>query len=162
VEASSVGARIKQRREEMGMSLSRLSEEASVSKGYLWSLEKGETNARPSGETLYRIAKALGVTMSELLGRKLLVETAASKDLPPGLNEFAKRERLPRRDIDMLAQVNFRGEQPQHADDWEFVYQAIQRSVRSASVAKPASAKAAPVQAAPVKGPPARRRRTAG
>ena len=148
MEAASVGARIKQHREEMGMSLSRLSEEASVSKGYLWSLEKGETNARPSGETLYRIAEALGVTMSELLGRKLLVETTASGKLPPGLSEFAKRERLPRRDIDMLAQVNFRGEQPQRADDWEFVYQAIQRSVRSSPVA---SAKAAPPKAAPAK-----------
>jgi len=126
---ASIGARIKKRREELGLSLSRLSELADVSKGYLWSLEKGETKARPSGETLYRIAGALGVTMSDLLGRQLLVDRPVGDELPPGLEEFAQSEGLPQTDIEMLAQVNFRGEQPQTAADWEFVYRAIQHSV---------------------------------
>jgi transcriptional regulator with XRE-family HTH domain len=131
MEAASIGARIKQRREERGLSLSKLSELARVSKSYLWSLEKGESKSRPSGETLYRIAKALGVTMSDLLGRTLLVDRVPADELPPGLAQFAESEGLPQTDIDMLAKVNFRGEQPQTAADWEFVYSAIQRSVNT-------------------------------
>jgi DNA-binding XRE family transcriptional regulator len=131
VETASVGARIKQHREELGLSLSRLSELANVSKGYLWSLEKGESKARPSGDTVYRIARALGVTMSDLLGRKLLTGVGVPAELPPGLADFAKQAGLPQTDVAMLAQVNFRGEQPQTIEDWEFVYRAIQRSVPS-------------------------------
>lgn len=37
-------------------------QEAGVSKGYLWNLEKGETDGRPSGRTLYQIARALGTS----------------------------------------------------------------------------------------------------
>lgn len=157
MEAASIGARIKQRRDELGLSLSRLSEIANVSKGYLWSLEKGESKARPSGDTLYRIARALGVTMSDLLGRKLLTETTAPDELPSGLADFAKQAGLPQTDVDMLAQVNFRGEQPQTAEDWEFVYRAIQRSVRSGQP-PPARPAKRPLRAAK----PKQRRRAAG
>jgi transcriptional regulator with XRE-family HTH domain len=122
-----VGERIRQRREELGWSLSRLAEEANVSKGYIWSIEKGDTKARPSGETLYRIADALGVTMSDLLGRQLLV--GASNERPPELLKFAKREQLPETDIEMLASINFRGKRPASEKDWEFIYRAIRASV---------------------------------
>jgi transcriptional regulator with XRE-family HTH domain len=126
---SSIGARIRQRRQEADVSLSRLSELAQVSKGYLWSLEQGKTNARPSGDTLYRIAAALGTTMSDLLGRTLLVDQPELDDLPPGLAEFAHDANLPEKDIAMLSAVNFRGEQPRDAESWQFVYRAIQMSV---------------------------------
>lgn len=144
MEPASIGAQIKKRREERDLSLSKLSELAQVSKGYLWSLEKGETKARPSGETLYRIAEALGVTMSDLLGRKLLIERSAPEELPAALGEFAKRERLPQTDVEMLAQINFRGEQPQTVADWEFVYRAIQRSVSAAPAPPPRPVKRRP------------------
>src|SRR5438105_7780427 len=137
---SSIGARIRQRREEVGMSLSHLSELANVSKGYLWSLEQGKTNARPSGDTLYRIAKALGTTMSDLLGRTLLIDQPELDDLPPGLAEFAAAANLPETDVAMLASVNFRGEQPQDAESWEFIYRAIQMSVNRNGAPAPAPA----------------------
>lgn len=125
--SSSIGERIKARREELEWSLSKLAEEADVSKGYLWSIEKGEVKSRPSGQTLYRIAEALGVTMSDLLGRELLIEP--SQERPPALLQFAKQANLPDTDIEMLASVNFRGQRPQTVQDWEFLYGAIQRSV---------------------------------
>ena len=126
---SSIGARIKSRREELGWSLSKLAEEAGVSKGYIWSLEKGDVESRPSGQTLYGIAEALGVTMSDLLGRELLTES--SQQRPPELLQFAEQASLPDTDIEMLAAVNFRGRRPQTVEDWEFLYRAIQRSVGS-------------------------------
>lgn len=122
-----VGQRIKERREELGWSLSKLSHEANVGKGYLWSLEKGETDARPSGKTLYRIAEALGVTMSDLLGQQILVQ--ASHARPAELLAFAQREKLPETDVEMLSSINFRGKKPVTEQDWEFIYTAIRRSV---------------------------------
>jgi transcriptional regulator with XRE-family HTH domain len=124
-----IGQRIRERRQELGWSLSHLGEEAGVSKGYLWSLEKGETDARPSGKTLYLIARALGVTMSDLLGRELLVEP--SQDRPPELIAFARKENLPDTDIEMLAAINFRGRRPAAEKDWEFLYRAIRASTES-------------------------------
>jgi transcriptional regulator with XRE-family HTH domain len=128
-ETSKIGERIRQRREEAGLSISKLGELTRISKGYLWSVEQGKVKSRPSGDTLYKIAGALGTTMSDLLGRKVLGEDDEPEQLPPGLTEFAKRAKLPSRDVRMLAHVNFRGEQPTDPEDWAFVYQAIQRSV---------------------------------
>jgi transcriptional regulator with XRE-family HTH domain len=124
-----IGARIRQRREEAGLSLSRLAQEAGVSKGYLWSLEKGETDGRPSGRTLYEIARVLGTTMADLLGRELLVDSPT--EIPDSLKHFADREGLTDADVQMLASVNFRGRQPTDHEGWALVWGAIKASVRS-------------------------------
>jgi XRE family transcriptional regulator of biofilm formation len=122
-----VGERIRQRREEVGLTLSGLAEKAHVAKGYLWSLEHNQVTSRPSGETLYRIADALGTSMSDLLGRTLLVD--APHEVPPSLEEFAKEAKLSQRDVRMLAGVNFRGQQPDDKAGWEFIWRAIKASV---------------------------------
>lgn len=125
-----VGGQIRRRREEAGLSLTKLAELAGVSKGYLWSLEnadQAEIKRRPSGQTLYRIAETLGVTMSDLLGRQLLVEQP--RQIPPELEEFAREAELPQTDVEMLAAINFRGEQPRDKESWAFVYRAIRSSV---------------------------------
>lgn len=77
-----IGDRIRERRAETKLSISALADRAKVSKGYLWSLEKGETDARPSGRTLYKIAEALGTTMSDLLG--ILCRHGSWRVLLPG------------------------------------------------------------------------------
>src|SRR5205807_3580006 len=69
---SPIGRQIRKYREEMGLSLGELAEKTGLSKSYLWSLENESTARRPSGNTLYEIAKTLGVTMSDLLERELL------------------------------------------------------------------------------------------
>lgn len=123
-----IGEQIRRRRIEAGLSLSALAQRAEVSKGYLWSLEKGETEARPSGKTLYQIAEALGTTMSDLLGRTLLND--APPEVPPSLRSFADSHGLTDRDVRMLAGVNFRGRQPQDDESWSLVWGAIKASVR--------------------------------
>jgi transcriptional regulator with XRE-family HTH domain len=122
-----LGARIRTLRKEAGLSLTALAERADVSKGYLWTLERGETKTRPSGETLHRIAKALGTTIADLLGRS--VEPGDRPAVPGSLRKFAQEAKLSERDMLMLARVNFRGQQPRRAEDWEFIWQAIRRSV---------------------------------
>jgi transcriptional regulator with XRE-family HTH domain len=123
-----VGAEIQRFRKERDLSLSELAAEAGVAKSYLSALEsdEGNTQRRPSAETLYRLANALGVAVSDLLGRP--VEQTDVGDLPPSLREFAATSRIPRTDVDMLASIKFRGDQPETAERWEYIYRAIKLS----------------------------------
>jgi transcriptional regulator with XRE-family HTH domain len=121
-----IGARIRSFRDERRLSLSRLAEEAGVSKGYLWSLENKPDSRRPSAETLYAIASALGVTMADLMGRRLL--SADDGEVPPSLREFAEEAGLPEADVDMLATIQFRGDRPQTKERWRYIYTAIRTS----------------------------------
>lgn len=120
-----IGDRMRKYRSDAGLSLNQLALSAGVSKGYLWSLEN-EPDKRPSAETLYAIADALGVTMSSLLGRRLL--TKQPTDVPDSLREFAEEKGLPETDVQMLAGIEFRGVRPQTRERWEHIYNAIRMS----------------------------------
>lgn len=126
-DVESIGGRIRRFREEAGLSLSKLAEKAELSKGYLSRLENGVADARPSGKTLYALAQALGVTMSDLLGRKLL-SSAQQVEIPPTLRDFAQETNLPEADVQMLASIEFRGEPPRTKERWNYIYTAIQTS----------------------------------
>lgn len=122
-----LGERVRNYREDRGLTPARLAEIASVSRSYLSELESGRGSAqRPSADTLYRIAKALGVAMSDLLGRPIITEPNRAR--PPSLLKFAKAHRLPEADIEMLASIEFRGEKPKTPERWAFIYQAIRNS----------------------------------
>lgn len=121
-----IGGRIRRFREDAGLSLSGLAAKAGVSKGYVHRLESDLAAVRPSGNTLYALATALGVTMSDLLGRRLV--RAAEPVVPDALRDFALEERLPEADILMLASIEFRGEKPKSKERWRYIYQAIQTS----------------------------------
>lgn len=126
-DATAIGRRIQRFRKEKGLTLAELAAKANISKSYLSELENGVGNhKRPSAETLYRIGKALGVAMSDLLGRPLIVESKTSK--PASLREFARQRKLPATDLEMLASIRFRGDAPKTPERWEFIYQAIRNS----------------------------------
>ncbi len=120
------GDRIRRFRDDAGLNLSALAAKAGVSKGYLHRLEAGGTDARPSGKTLYALAEALGVTMSDLLGLKLLGPPKA--EIPPALRDFAEEAGLPEADVLMLASIEFRGETPKTKRRWQYIYDAIETS----------------------------------
>lgn len=126
-EAAGIGEEIKRRRQESERSISQLAEDAGISKGYLWKLEQGDVEVRPSAETLYKISRALGTSMSALIGKAVLVDEPG--ELPESLVRFADSEGLGDRDRAMLAQINFRGKQPSREEDWSFIWNAIKRSV---------------------------------
>ena len=122
-----IGERIRRFRDDAGLSLTALGGKAGISKSYLHRLESGAVDApRPSGKTLYALAEALGVTMSDLLGRKLLVPNSA--EVPEALRAFAEEEDLPESDVRMLASIEFRGEQPRTVERWRYIYNAIEMS----------------------------------
>jgi transcriptional regulator with XRE-family HTH domain len=65
------------------MSLPDLAEQAGISKSYIWNLENKPEHQRPSAETLYALAKALGTTMAALLGRQVLNEPTVEIEPEP-------------------------------------------------------------------------------
>jgi transcriptional regulator with XRE-family HTH domain len=110
------------------MQASQLADAAGISKSHLSELEAGTGRIeRVSADVLYKIAKALGVTMADLLGRPVLSEPR--NDKPPELIRFAERHRLPQRDIEMLASIEFRGERPRTEEAWAVIYHAIRSSI---------------------------------
>jgi transcriptional regulator with XRE-family HTH domain len=121
--------RIKQRMDEKGLTLADLARETHVAKGYLWEILDGRAK-KPSANTLYEIAKALGTSVGDLLGREPS-EPQSSAKIPVSLREFADEEKLPEEDVLMLASINFRGNQPKTRDDWKFLYESIKRSTRA-------------------------------
>ena len=117
--------RIKQRREEKKITAVELAQRAEISKGYLSEIESGRTS-RPSADVLFRIATALGTTVADLLEREVRPATRA---VPPTLRKFADEEGLPDEDVEMLAQIRFRGDQPETKEDWRYLYESIRRSI---------------------------------
>ncbi len=123
--AQALGLRVTRYREDRGMNLTELARQSELSKSYLSAIEAGEV-PRPSGESLYALARPLGVTMSDLLGRKLL--TAKQPKPSASLREFAAEHGLLTADIRMLAAIQFRGDPPKTKERWAMIYSAIRQS----------------------------------
>lgn len=108
------------------MTLSELASTTGISKSYLWNLENRVEHQRPSGETLYALAEALGTTMSALLGRRLL--SGPNPDVDPALRAYADEAGLTEEEVLMLASIRWRGDRPQSVKRWRFVHEALRAS----------------------------------
>ncbi len=144
IDAKAVGRRLTELRELGGKSLSALAEEAGIAKSYLLKLERGEVE-NPGLATLGAIAKKLNTTLSQLLGprptstkRKTQVKEDGfaydQNTLPEGLKELftlleRRGEYVPADVKRSLAHIQFRGKRPQSPEDWQFIYEAVKRSV---------------------------------
>jgi transcriptional regulator with XRE-family HTH domain len=126
-DAVALGKRIRKFRKEKDMTAAELAKKAKISRSYLSELEngKGEHNS-PSAQVIYRIGKALGISMSELLGRPYI--TAPPTQRPASLEDFANAYDIPDSDLDMLSTIQFRGETPRSVERWSFIYNAIKNS----------------------------------
>lgn len=116
-----VGARIRHIREKQSMSLTDLSRNSGVSRGYLHLIEKGENN--PTQEKLIAIASALNVAVAELLGE--IENSEDLLDIPESLHRFAVAHDLPYADIAMLSKINYRGKRPDSPQEWKILYSVI-------------------------------------
>ena len=121
--------RIQARMDEKGWKQADLARESGVAKGYLWEILSSEKEKRPSAQTLYAIAEALGTTVADLLGRPTETESTGTGKMPETLREFATEANLPEEDIRVLAAIHFRKEQPKSKEDWRFLWESIRRSV---------------------------------
>jgi transcriptional regulator with XRE-family HTH domain len=126
--ATTIGERIKRLMDAQEMTLSELSRRSNVAKGYLWELiqASGAVAARmkPSGETLYSIGSALGVSVGDLLG-KTIPTPAVTSTWPPGLREYVDRAKIPPEEARMLAGISARGRTPTTPDDWKQLHRII-------------------------------------
>lgn len=80
-DAELLGRRLRARRTTMGLTLAAVAKEAELSLPYLSNLERGRGN--PTMEALTRIASALDITVSSIVG-----ETGADGDGPGGVEEM--------------------------------------------------------------------------
>jgi transcriptional regulator with XRE-family HTH domain len=124
----SLAERIRQTRESEGLSLDELASKASISKTYLWELERDTAGEKkPSADVLLRIASALSVTISELLDLPAEQMQGGQLELPSSLQDFKSRmvkldTPLGERDLSDLAAMKFRGGQPRTTDEWHHLY----------------------------------------
>jgi transcriptional regulator with XRE-family HTH domain len=133
--AKTVGQRMRRLMEQQDMSLAELHRRSKVAKGYLSELlnDDPETSRRkPSGETLFEIGNALGVTVGDLLGRTLPTDKDV-RSWPPGLAAYVREEKVPAQEARMLAGIRTRGGTPQTPDDWRHVHRTIRMYSESGS-----------------------------
>lgn len=125
-----LGQKIRQLREEMGLSLNGLAEAASISKAYLSRLEN-DVSQQPSAEILLKIASALGITIADLLDQPVRVYSTdfEDEDIPSVLREFIDKRGealdIQKEDVRMLTNIRYRGNQPKAIEEWEHILQTI-------------------------------------
>lgn len=93
-------------------------------------MENG-TAGKPNIQYVFAIARALDVTMDELLeGAAPVTSRKPSRsqrgaELPPGLSELQHELKLSDEDVQMLARVNFRGNRPRSKEEWRYLWDTI-------------------------------------
>lgn len=64
------GERLRRLRESKKLTLQNVADAVGCTKAYIWELEKKD-GQRPSAERVYALAKVLGVTMEDLMGKSI-------------------------------------------------------------------------------------------
>lgn len=126
-----VGERLKSFRARAGMDVPELAGASGVSKAYIWQIESGRRKT-PSGEMLLRLAEALDVSVSELLGAKEADEGGAPPaKAPKALQAFVRKKGralgMTPEDVEVLRRIQYRGRRPRNAADWELIYAFLKR-----------------------------------
>jgi transcriptional regulator with XRE-family HTH domain len=125
-----LGHKIRFLRQGKGWSLADLDKESGVSKAYISDIENGVAG-KPNIQYVFSIAKALGVTLNELVHETMQDRRSATgsrkekPDLPPGLMDLQQELNLTDEDVQMLGTVNFRGHRPKDKEGWRFLLETI-------------------------------------
>jgi transcriptional regulator with XRE-family HTH domain len=123
-EPTAVGRRMREEREKAGLSLAQLAQRSGLTKAYLVRLENQGGN--PSVEVVTQIADALDLTAADLLGGPVIRFVEDQREIPPSLRAFADEEHLTSSDINMLASIRWRNQQPPRtAERWRYVYRSL-------------------------------------
>ena len=86
--ASVFGARLRRYREAKGLTLQQVADEVGCTKAYIWELEMKD-GQRPTAERIQKIAKALGVTMADVMGEPIKEVPHASPEDVAFFREYA-------------------------------------------------------------------------
>jgi transcriptional regulator with XRE-family HTH domain len=129
IDLTKLGHRIRFLRQGKGWSLADLAKECGLSKAYLSDLENG-SSGKPNIQYIYSVSVAFGLTLNELLEENNSRSEASrakrkESELPAGLKELQGELKLSDDDVEMLAQVNFRGKRPKDKEGWRFLIEAL-------------------------------------
>ena len=117
-DAVKFGGVVRDRRRAEKLSQSDLAEQVEISRNYLSQIERGEaTNL--SWNVRIRLCNTLGIQD----------DGDVSKPLPESLQAFASRSTLPPDDLQMLANLKYRGKQPDTPEKWEMLYNVIKLTI---------------------------------
>ncbi len=119
-----LGERLRTLRRRNGLSIAAAAQQAGIAKSYLSNLERDRAT-NPSDAVLMRLAAVLGTTLPSLLDPP---ESPAAHDVSPSLREFAQEQQLSDEEVQMLAQIRYRGIYPATIEDYKFLFEAIRRS----------------------------------
>jgi transcriptional regulator with XRE-family HTH domain len=118
---STLAEKIGRYRKAQQMSLTELARRADVSRSYLYQIESGESS--PTLKVLKSLATALGVRVSDLVGEEKRL------NIPESLERFAAEYNIEPGDLEMLAQINYRGRRPTTPEEWRVLWRVIKATV---------------------------------
>lgn len=119
--SSQIGANIARERQRHNLSVQQLAERARIAESYITEIERRPS--RPAAETIFQIARALGVSMESLLGQAGNAEVCISE----ALWIMGRQYDLPYEEIVMLSRLRHDGRQPCTPNGWWEVYQIFLR-----------------------------------
>ena len=118
METESFGKTVREQRLAERLSQEDLARKVGISRNYLSEIERGKaTNL--SWQVMERLSTALG------LKGQPKADDEIDRSVQPSLAEYAKSKRLPDADVQMLARLQYRGQQPTTAEGWALLYTAI-------------------------------------
>ncbi len=115
-----LGERLRELRQQRGLTLLQLSQQTALSVSYLSDLERGRTN--PSIDTLERIAGTYHVLLGELVAGTDGWQISPQQGLAPGLQELIEQGRIDLATAQDLSRIELRGKRPQTAMEWLELY----------------------------------------
>lgn len=123
-----LGERLRELRQQHGLTLLQLSQQTTLSVSYLSDLERGRTN--PSIDTLERIAGAYRMLLGELMAGVDGWQVSPRQTLAPGLQELVERGTIDLATAQDLSRVELRGKRPQSAEEWLELYYHLRTLMR--------------------------------
>jgi transcriptional regulator with XRE-family HTH domain len=116
------GTQVRDRRRQEGLSQQELADQVGISRNYLSQIERGQST---------NLSWQVREKLSSLLGLQEHTDepTPDLATLPPSLIAFAQSANLPPDDIQMLARLKYRGQQPTTPEKWELLYTVIKMTM---------------------------------
>ncbi len=128
IDLKRLGEKIRFLRTGKAWTLSDLSRESNISKAYISDLENGSAG-KPNIQYVYSIARALDVTLNDLLKEtiesNLPEQSQTTTQLPPGLAEVRDELQLSDAEVERLATIHFRGNRPRDAEGWRYLVKTL-------------------------------------
>ncbi len=115
-----LGERLRELRQQRGLTLLELSQQTSLSVSYLSDLERGRTN--PSIDTLERIASSYNMLLGEVVAGADGWQMTPQQGLAPGLQELIEQKIIDLATAQDLSRIELRGKRPQTAVEWQELY----------------------------------------